>query len=332
MSARSVLLGEADLIREAAHSRHSRRSHRRLHPHAAGDPFAAGEFSRSSLEILGYEHIVELARGRFYADATRSIEYGADGRILRAEFRTRAGSGRNTSPVSSRSSAISSIPIAFFENNLRRAGVKNFLPAYARIDDSQHAAQQLARPLQKLALFLDDTAARVHPSGKTDRLRGTLPRVRRVPVIAIHPGSGSPRKNWPAENWAALARWLVGIHPARRDAARRRRSRRAQIGGSCASRPAPEPNVLLAQNLPLPHLAAVLQRCRLFLGHDSGISHLAAAVGTPVRAACSARPTPPCGRRPIRPSRLSRAEATCGASPMVQKRRERTRTFRNQAA
>ncbi len=45
-----------------------------------------------------------------------------------------------------------------------------------------------------------------------------------------------------------------------------------------ALRPA---NALLAQNLPLPHLAAVLQRCRLFLGHDSGISHLAAAVGTP---------------------------------------------------
>jgi len=30
-----------------------------------------------------------------------------------------------------------------------------------------------------------------------------------------------------------------------------------------------------------PRLAAVLRQCRLFLGHDSGISHLAAAVGTP---------------------------------------------------
>jgi heptosyltransferase-2 len=28
-------------------------------------------------------------------------------------------------------------------------------------------------------------------------------------------------------------------------------------------------------------LAAVLERCALFLGHDSGISHIAAAVGTP---------------------------------------------------
>jgi len=29
----------------------------------------------------------------------------------------------------------------------------------------------------------------------------------------------------------------------------------------------------------LPHLAAILQQARLFLGHDSGISHIAAATG-----------------------------------------------------
>jgi heptosyltransferase-2 len=32
---------------------------------------------------------------------------------------------------------------------------------------------------------------------------------------------------------------------------------------------------------PLPALAAALRQCRLFLGHDSGLSHLAAAVGRP---------------------------------------------------
>jgi heptosyltransferase-2 len=33
--------------------------------------------------------------------------------------------------------------------------------------------------------------------------------------------------------------------------------------------------------VPLPELAAILQRVRLFLGHDSGISHIAAAAGAP---------------------------------------------------
>jgi len=35
-----------------------------------------------------------------------------------------------------------------------------------------------------------------------------------------------------------------------------------------------------AQHLPLPHLAAILARCQVVIGHDSGVTHLAAAVGT----------------------------------------------------
>jgi ADP-heptose:LPS heptosyltransferase len=36
-----------------------------------------------------------------------------------------------------------------------------------------------------------------------------------------------------------------------------------------------------AHALPLRKLAAQLAQCRLFLGHDSGVSHLAAACGVP---------------------------------------------------
>jgi heptosyltransferase-2 len=39
--------------------------------------------------------------------------------------------------------------------------------------------------------------------------------------------------------------------------------------------------VPMALDLPLPELAAILERARLFLGHDSGISHIAAATGAP---------------------------------------------------
>ena len=34
-------------------------------------------FPNAHLEILGYEHIISIADGRFYANGTRSIEYGA---------------------------------------------------------------------------------------------------------------------------------------------------------------------------------------------------------------------------------------------------------------
>ncbi|MDR3403622.1 MAG: glycosyltransferase family 9 protein [Chthoniobacter sp.] len=235
-------------------------------------------FPEAQLEILGYEHIIELARGRFYADATRSIEYGPmagffiPNSILAPDL---------VEYFASFQQIISYLfdPDLFFENNLRRAGVKNFLPAYARIDDSQHAAQQLARPLQRMALFLDEPATEVFPSAEDRSQAREFLGESTAPVIAIHPGSGSPRKNWPAENWAALVRWLGEHAPD---------SRILLVGGEAdaasmetVQAAAPGASMLLAQHLPLPLLAAVLERCRLFLGHDSGISHLAAAAGTP---------------------------------------------------
>ena len=236
-------------------------------------------FPDARLEILGYEHIIELARGRFYADATRSIEYGPMAGFFVPNSKLAPDL---VEYFASFQQVISYLfdPDLFFENNLRRAGVKNFLAAYARIDDSQHAAQQLARPLQKLALFLEDAAARLHPSEEDQAAGATVSRRRpTTPVIAIHPGSGSPRKNWPAENWAALGRWLHETAPQTRLLLIGGEADAAQI--ATVQTALREADVLLAQNLPLPHLAAVLQRCRLFLGHDSGISHLAAAVGTP---------------------------------------------------
>jgi heptosyltransferase-3 len=89
--------------------------------------------------------------------------------------------------------------------------------------------------------------------------------------VAIHPGSGSPRKNWPVGRWAELAAKLRGQAPL------------LIVGGETdtAAVAALAPCGEVAQNLPLPELARRLAACRLFLGHDSGVSHLAAAVGTP---------------------------------------------------
>ena len=235
-------------------------------------------FPNAQLEILGYEHIVEIARGRFYADATRSIEYGAMAGFFVPNSKLAPDL---VEYFASFQQVISYLfdPDLFFENNLRRAGVKNFLPAYARIDDSQHAAQQLARPLEKMALFLDDAAARVHPSEQDQAQARLFLGETAEPPIAIHPGSGSARKNWPAANWAVLVQWLGQVAPE---------TRLLLVGGEADDAPVSvvraalsRERVSLAQNLPLPILAAVFEHCRLFVGHDSGISHLAASVGTP---------------------------------------------------
>jgi heptosyltransferase-2 len=235
-------------------------------------------FPEAQLEILGYEHIVALAHGRFYADAIRSIEYSA----MAGFFVPNSVLAPDLSEYFAGFQQIVSYlfdPDKFFENNLRRAGVKNYLPAYVKIDDSQHASQQLARPLEQLALFLEDHAARVYPTEEDARFARSFVGDASRPIIAMHPGSGSPRKNWPVEHWKTLARWL---------AAQATRPQLLLIGGEADAAPLAAmtdalqgAELLIARDLTLPHLAAVLQRCRLFVGHDSGISHLAAAVETP---------------------------------------------------
>lgn len=69
--------------------------------------------------------------------------------------------------------------------------------------------------------------------------------------IAVHTSSGSPAKNWPLDNFHALGldnAWFVTHHDSLYD------------------------------------LACRLASARAYVGNDSGITHLAAAVGTPVVA------------------------------------------------
>ena len=81
----------------------------------------------------------------------------------------------------------------------------------------------------------------------------------------IHPFSGSARKNWPLEKFRALAAKLP--MPVR----------------WCAGEDDPHlPDAIHIGDLY--EMACFLARARLYIGNDSGITHLAAAVGTPTLA------------------------------------------------
>ena len=90
-------------------------------------------------------------------------------------------------------------------------------------------------------------------------------------LIALHPGSGSSRKNWPIERWTELCAWLEGEHQAKL----------LIVTGDAEAAGTLERYGTAARNLPLNELVARFGECRLFLGHDSGVSHLAAACGVP---------------------------------------------------
>ena len=93
------------------------------------------------------------------------------------------------------------------------------------------------------------------------------PVAERENFAVIHPFSGSPRKNWSLENFQALAKQLESEMPVR----------------WCAGDDDPPlPNAVRIPDLY--DLACWLAKARLYVGNDSGITHLAAAVGTPVLA------------------------------------------------
>ncbi len=98
-------------------------------------------------------------------------------------------------------------------------------------------------------------------------------------VVALHVGSGSPRKNWPAERFAAVAERLL-----ERDVRVLLLSGPADEAPTAAFRRSTRNPVVVAESPSLGALVALLARADAYLGNDSGVSHLAAAVGTPTVA------------------------------------------------
>lgn len=99
-------------------------------------------------------------------------------------------------------------------------------------------------------------------------------------LVAIHPGSGGLAKCWPAERYVSLIECLVdrGYRPVvtfgpADDRVRRRILPR--IKGR---------EVLVVNDHPLVDMAVLYARCKAMIGNDSGMTHLAAAAGTPVIA------------------------------------------------
>lgn len=87
-------------------------------------------------------------------------------------------------------------------------------------------------------------------------------------VLALHRGAGNVRKRWNDAGYAAVARWW-----------RDRGGGVLEIMGPVDPQEPLADSHILAQGCSLGEVAALLARADLLLGCDSGISHLAGAVG-----------------------------------------------------
>jgi heptosyltransferase-3 len=234
-------------------------------------------YPHAHVEILGYKHIAALAENRFYAQAVRSIEYGP----LSSFFAKNSEISAELADYFASFDLIISYlydPDQIFEHNLRRGGVKKLLCGPARIvETGGHAAKQLAQPIEELGIRVTDPTEKFFLSEEDRQFGREFRQTRSQPIIAIHPGSGSKEKNWPLHNWIELFS-REHCHVEKRSSLIVISGEADQVQTAQLERIWKDQDIRFAKNLPLPHLAGVLEHS-IFIGHDSGISHLAAAAG-----------------------------------------------------
>jgi len=233
------------------------------------------------IEVLGHPHLSEIAVKRYYLDGVRSVNHGP----LSAFFMPRAVLDPAWMDYIGSFDLVLSYfydPDSLFLNNLERCGPERILTHPPRVPENfgRPAAHHFAGIVEPLGLALlgeEDVASELFPlPGDTAAARAFLSGLRPgTRLVAIHPGSGGESKNWPAQSWAALGRRLVEASPD---------ITLLLVEGEADAEPAQviaeawkDLPHLRARLLPLPILAALLRETKLFLGHDSGITHLAAA-------------------------------------------------------
>ena len=247
-------------------------------------------FPRAEVTLVGLPWAVEFA-ARFarYVDRFAAFpgwpgipERGFDARRVRAFFARQRRRGYDLA-VQLHGSGTAINPFMFALGATRVAGPYEG----ARPRELDYAApyewtgHEIDRCLRIAALLDADVSDRSleFPVRGDERaaVRGLLGRSRQR-RIAVHAGARSRRRRWPAARFAAVAGELArecGATIVLTGSAREARLTRALATRLDA------PSVDLAGRTPLGVLAAVLAASDLVLSNDTGVGHLAVAVGAP---------------------------------------------------
>ncbi|MCC6822652.1 MAG: glycosyltransferase family 9 protein [Verrucomicrobiota bacterium] len=228
------------------------------------------QFPAAQLEVLGYPHIAQLAFAGGLVDRVQPIE----ARGLAGFFARGGDLAPELADYFSGFDIIVSYlydPDLIFQTNVVGCARGQFIAAPHRPNESEpiHATRVYLKPLERLAIFEADPVPRL--------TLGTQPSTFN-PQLALHPGSGSESKNWPEAKWVELLARLmaeseINVLLVGGEAEGERLQRLAAK--------LPSARHAMARSLPLADLAVRLQSGVGFVGHDSGISHLAAALGLP---------------------------------------------------
>lgn len=247
-----------------------------------------GRHPGERVELMGKREVVELAVGWSLVAATHSIDRYEVAQLFSYTNKVSKEAGS----FFSRFSAVYSWTAygdAHFATKLKHlvAGPVAMFPFY-RGQGEEHACTyylrclgEQPRPLPQLRPEAEKL--RWAESYWHDQGLGS------APVLTLHPGSGSPGKQWDLGGFEEVMRWwtkeragkvLVVLGLAEEE--RRLKWRE----GGC-----------IAKGLSLPYLAALLYKATAYVGNDSGVSHLAGVVGA--RGVIIFGPTDPRQWRPL---------------------------------
>lgn len=176
---------------------------------------------------------------------------------------------------------------------------------------SQHYLQQCADFGLDVGDYVPELYLPAADHEAAEKLAGELDLPRDRPVVALVAFGAEPTREWPQESFARVGDALAA------------RGAQCLIFGSKAELPRAEalaarmqhPPTIVAGRTSLGQAAAMLQRCQLAIGADTGLIHYSFALGTPL--VCLLGPSPlrngpksdkaitlaaPCDHRPCRPS------------------------------
>ena len=249
-------------------------------------------FPQARSVIMGYPRILELVEHHFYAEEILSIDQQG-----MATFFVREGELNTTL---SRFFNEFDLIVVFGKDgegtligNLKRVcqGQILHINPFPPWDQRIHLTDHLLKELSRYGFSISETMPKLYLNesdqnfGKDFWKGKGLTMEDRSGVIVLHPGSGSKRKVWPLERFLDLvsylrkrlhSRLLVVLGPAEGGEIRKTFERMERELGNTA--------LILAKGLSLLQLASVMAECRLFIGNDSGITHMAAALGLPIVA------------------------------------------------
>jgi ADP-heptose:LPS heptosyltransferase len=243
-------------------------------------------FPNAKSFIMGYPRILELVEKRFYAEEVLSIDQKG-----MATFFVRDGSLDYTLSKFFNSF---DLMVVFGRDgegtivgNLRRVCQGQILPinSFPPWGEEVHLTDHILKQFAQFGFPISEPNPRLYLKDSDRQWAKDFWKSKgvamedRSKVIILHPGSGSKKKVWPLERFLSLAhtlqdhfrsKILIALGPAEGPEVQKTFE---EMGPN---------SFILAKGFTLLQLASVMERCWFYIGNDSGISHLAAALGLPV--------------------------------------------------